>query len=91
MQFEFDLLLTTSEKILSKVFGYDFTLKKPAGRIFRHIPTDCLEFEMTAKKWNYLITMTARIQNVISSTVNLIFHISEANKISNRNTWRIDG
>ena len=81
----------TSEKILGKIFGYDFTLKKPADRIFRHIPTDRLEFEMTAEKWNYLITMTARIQNVISSTVNLVFHISEAIKISTRNTRRIDG
>ena len=39
------------------------------SRIFRHILTDCPEFEMTARKWNYLITMTAGIQNVISSTV----------------------
>ena len=38
-----------------------------ADRIFRHIPYDRLEFEMTAKNWNYLITMTAGIQNVISS------------------------
>ena len=38
-------------------------------RIFRHIPTDHLELEVTAKKWNYLITMTTGIQNVISSTV----------------------
>ena len=38
-----------------------------ADKIFRHIPTDCLEFEMTAEKWNYLITMTAGIQNVVSS------------------------
>ena len=38
-----------------------------ADRIFRHIPTDCPGFEMTAEKWNYLITMTAGIQNVISS------------------------
>ena len=29
MQFEFDLLFTTSEKILDKIFGYDFTLEKP--------------------------------------------------------------
>ena len=40
-----------------------------ADRIFRHIATDRQEFEMTAEKWNYLITMTTRIQNVISSTV----------------------
>ena len=44
-------------------------------RIFRHIPTDCLEFEMTAEKWNYLITMTAKIQNVISSTGHWKLHI----------------
>ena len=37
-----------------------------ANRIFRHIPTDRPEFQMTAEKWNYLITMTAGIQNVIS-------------------------
>ena len=36
-------------------------------KIFRHLPIDCPEFEMTAEKWNYLITVTARIQNVISS------------------------
>ena len=39
------------------------------NRIFRHIPTDCPEFEMTARKWNHLIIMTAGIQNVISSIV----------------------
>ena len=38
-----------------------------ADRTFRHIPIDHQEFEMTAKKWNYLITMTTRIKNVISS------------------------
>ena len=38
-----------------------------ADRIFRHISTDRPEFEMTVEKWNYLITMTAGIQNVISS------------------------
>ena len=38
-----------------------------ADRIFRHTPTDRLEFEMTAKKWHYLIMMTVGIQNVISS------------------------
>ena len=38
-----------------------------ANRIFRYIPTDRPEFQMTAEKWNYLITMTAGIQNVISS------------------------
>ena len=38
-----------------------------ANRIFRHIPTDCPEFEVTAEKWNYLITMTAGIQKVISN------------------------
>ena len=32
-------------------------------RIFRHIPTNCLEFEMIAKKWNYQIAMTTGIQN----------------------------
>ena len=37
-----------------------------ADRIFRHIPTGRPEFEMTTKKRNYLITMTAEIQNVIS-------------------------
>ena len=36
-------------------------------KIFRHIPIDRLEFEMTAEKWNYLITVTAGIQKVISS------------------------
>ena len=44
-------------------------------RIFRHIPTDRPEFVMTAKKWNYLITMTAGIQNVISSAASSIWHI----------------
>ena len=39
-----------------------------ANRIFRHIPTDRQEFEMIAEKWNYLITMTAGIQNFIFST-----------------------
>ena len=29
LQLEFDLLFTTSEKILGKIFGYNFTLKKP--------------------------------------------------------------
>ena len=38
-----------------------------ANRIFRRIPNDHPQFEMTAEKWNYLIAMTARIQNVISS------------------------
>ena len=37
-----------------------------ADRIFRYISTDHLKFEMTAKKWNYLVAITARIQNVIS-------------------------
>ena len=32
-------------------------------RIFRHIPTNCLEFEMIAKKWSYQIAMTTGIQN----------------------------
>ena len=40
-----------------------------ADRIFRLIPPDRPEFEMATEKWNYLITMTARIQNVISSAV----------------------
>ena len=40
-----------------------------ANRIFRHIAIDSWEFEMTAEKWNYLIMMTAGIQNVISSAV----------------------
>ena len=40
-----------------------------ADRIFRHISSDRPEFEMTAEKWNYLIMMTAGIQNVISSAV----------------------
>ena len=40
-----------------------------ADRIFRHITPDRLEFEMNVEKWNYLITMTARIQSVISSAV----------------------
>ena len=35
LQFEFDLLFTTSEKILDKIFGYDFSLIKPRkGTIF---------------------------------------------------------
>lgn len=40
-----------------------------ADRIFRCIPTGCPEVEITIQKWNHLITMTAGIQNVISSTV----------------------
>ena len=40
-----------------------------ANRIFRYVPTDRPEFEMTAEKWNYLITMIAGIQNVIFSAV----------------------
>ena len=40
--------------------------------IFRHIPTDHPEFEMTTEKWNYLITITTGIENIISSTGNVI-------------------
>ena len=29
MQFGFDLLIMTSEKILDEIFGFNFTLKKP--------------------------------------------------------------
>ena len=118
--------LWPQKKILDKIFGYNFTLKKPAvydhrkdtgqdfslstsgiwkekdaiflnkilwkitGKaaldnlnckiffvsqpwwltgIFRYIPTDRPELEMTTKKWHYLIRMTAGIKNVISSTV----------------------
>ena len=42
-----------------------------ADRIFRNIPTDRAEFKITAEKWNYLITITAGIQNVISRAENL--------------------
>ena len=50
-----------------------------ADRIFRHIPTDRPEFEMTAEKWNYLIIITVEIQNVISSAGNLV-------KVNNEDT-----
>ena len=39
-----------------------------ADNIFKHIPTDRPEFEMTVEEWNDLI-MNAGIQNVISSAV----------------------
>ena len=50
-----------------------------ATRIFRHIPTDHPEFEMTAEKWTYLIIITIEIQNVISSAGNLV-------KVNNEDT-----
>ena len=72
--FNFQLLSTTSEKILDKIFGYDFTLKKPADRIFRHILTDDTQCEMTAENSNYLIMMTTRS--------NKLMHVMSKQKIS---------
>ena len=55
-------------------------------RMFRHIPNDPPEFEMIAEKWNYLITMTAWIQNVIFSAAadieNELFHLNLSEQIS---------
>ena len=53
----------------SKLQNFPHLPTMMADKIFMHIPTDCSEFEMTARKWNYLIMMTTGIQNVISSTV----------------------
>ena len=47
-----------------------------ADKIFRHIPTDHPEFEMTAEKRNYLIAMTTGIQNVISSPGRVRFNLA---------------
>ena len=51
----------------SKLQSFLCLLTMVADRIFIHIPTDHPEFDMRSVKWNYLITMTPRIQNVISS------------------------
>ena len=56
-----------------------------ADKIYRHIPTDHPEFEMTAKKWNYLITMTVGIQNVISSAEFLTIKYNKYLKSPNKN------
>ena len=48
-----------------------------ADKNFRHTQTDRREFEMTPEKWNYLITMTAKIQNVISSAGKMMQNLSE--------------
>ena len=56
-----------------------------ADRIFRHIPTDCLEFGMTAEKWNYVITMNPGIQNIISSAVIVTLRIWE--DLASDTTW----
>ena len=53
----------------SKLQNFLCLLTMVDDRNFRHIPTDHPEFGTTAEKWNYLITMTDRIQNVISGAV----------------------
>ena len=73
------------------VLNCNFFFRLPtmvANRIFRHIPTDRPKFGMAAEKLNYLIMMTAGIQNVISSAEKVIsglwllklkFHLNAVN------------
>ena len=57
----------TSEKILAKFFGYNFTLKKPADRIFEAY------IKWPPRNWNDFQKVElfdhndSRIQNIISS------------------------